>query len=71
MSSKTSDPSLDELPPSPCRRECCLNDQDVCLGCGRSLGEILEWGKADAARRRAICQDAQARLDLRRATPGA
>lgn len=34
----------------------------MCLGCGRLLAEILEWGAADNSRRRAICQEAQARL---------
>ncbi|MES2819112.1 MAG: DUF1289 domain-containing protein [Pseudomonadota bacterium] len=47
---------------SPCRRQCCLDDQDLCLGCGRSLAEILAWGQADSATRRAICSKAQARL---------
>lgn len=47
---------------SPCRRQCCLDDRDMCLGCGRLLAEILEWGAADNSRRRAICQNAQARL---------
>ena len=28
---------------SPCVRNCCLNDEDVCLGCGRSLQEITRW----------------------------
>ncbi len=28
---------------SPCQRNCCLNDQDVCLGCFRTLSEITEW----------------------------
>ncbi|MDC7826708.1 DUF1289 domain-containing protein [Pseudomonas sp. BLCC-B13] len=57
-SSSTSSEAVD----SPCRRQCCLDDHDVCLGCGRSLSEILEWGKADSERRRAICQAAQQRL---------
>ncbi|ABR84244.2 MULTISPECIES: DUF1289 domain-containing protein [Pseudomonas aeruginosa group] len=46
-----------EAPPavaSPCRRLCCLDDADVCVGCGRSLAEIREWGKADDSRRRQI-----------------
>lgn len=47
---------------SPCRRQCCLDDHDQCLGCGRSLAEILEWGRADGPRRRQICQAAQQRL---------
>ena len=28
---------------SPCIRNCCLNDDDICLGCGRSLQEITRW----------------------------
>ncbi|MCB1552469.1 MAG: DUF1289 domain-containing protein [Xanthomonadales bacterium] len=36
---------------APCVRQCCLDDQDICMGCGRSLGEILEWHSADAEAR--------------------
>ncbi|MDP3978452.1 MAG: DUF1289 domain-containing protein [Pseudomonas sp.] len=50
---------------SPCVRRCCLDERDVCLGCGRSLNEIRDWGSADEARRRAICQSAQTRLRQR------
>ncbi|RCU45516.1 MULTISPECIES: DUF1289 domain-containing protein [Corallincola] len=28
---------------SPCVRNCCLDDNDICLGCFRSLEEILAW----------------------------
>ncbi|WP_448246808.1 DUF1289 domain-containing protein [Thalassotalea agariperforans] len=31
---------------SPCIRNCCLNEEDVCLGCFRHIDEILAWGKA-------------------------
>ena len=31
---------------SPCIRNCCLNDDDVCLGCNRTLDEILRWAGA-------------------------
>ncbi|WPC05356.1 DUF1289 domain-containing protein [Pseudomonas benzenivorans] len=51
---------------SPCRRQCCLDEQDMCLGCGRLLAEIREWGAADDARRRLICHEARARLQQRR-----
>lgn len=33
-----------------------------CTGCGRSVKEIGEWSKADAARREEICQNARDRL---------
>ncbi|WP_353517867.1 DUF1289 domain-containing protein [Thalassotalea sp. SU-HH00458] len=28
---------------SPCVRNCCLNDKDVCLGCFRHINEIIGW----------------------------
>jgi len=31
---------------SPCVRNCCLNEADICTGCLRSLDEIKEWGVA-------------------------
>ncbi|NOI17241.1 DUF1289 domain-containing protein [Vibrio coralliilyticus] len=32
-----------EKVPVPCVRNCCLDGEDVCLGCFRTLNEILEW----------------------------
>ncbi|WP_417702253.1 DUF1289 domain-containing protein [Pseudomonas sp.] len=57
----SSDPALKPLD-SPCRRQCCLDEHEQCLGCGRTLQEILDWGAADNARRRLICQAAEQRL---------
>nr|WP_298146615.1 DUF1289 domain-containing protein [uncultured Pseudomonas sp.] len=62
--SERPDAASDEVA-SPCRRQCCLDDQDICIGCGRTLAEILEWGQADGARRRSICQSAQERVKRR------
>jgi len=31
---------------SPCVRNCCLDEKDICLGCGRSIEEIIRWGDA-------------------------
>jgi uncharacterized protein len=28
---------------SPCVRNCCLNAEDICLGCYRHINEILAW----------------------------
>lgn len=33
--------------PSPCIRNCCLDQNDICVGCYRSLDEILVWGESD------------------------
>jgi predicted Fe-S protein YdhL (DUF1289 family) len=51
---------------SPCVRNCCLDDQDICLGCGRHLHEITGWSKADEAQRRAILALSRQRLLERR-----
>lgn len=49
-------------PPSPCIRVCCLDDNEVCLGCFRTLSEITGWRDRDADAQRAIL----ARCDERR-----
>jgi len=48
----------EQEPQSPCIRNCCLNEQDVCLGCFRALHEITGWGEADAEERSRILQAA-------------
>lgn len=32
---------------SPCIRQCSLDEQDICLGCHRTLDEILGWHSMD------------------------
>ena len=49
-----SDRSTQPSVQSPCIRNCCLDEHDVCLGCGRQLQEILHWHQATAAEREAI-----------------
>mgnify|MGYP000468061689 FL=1 len=40
---------------SPCVRNCCLNEQDICLGCFRSLEEIRQWNaSAEKAKARVL-----------------
>lgn len=46
---------------SPCVGNCCLNDELICLGCGRSLDEIREWTLVDDERRKIIVRNAEAR----------
>jgi predicted Fe-S protein YdhL (DUF1289 family) len=57
------------LPPptvidSPCVRNCCLNDDDICLGCGRSLQEISRWSISDDAGKQLILLVATKRREL-------
>jgi predicted Fe-S protein YdhL (DUF1289 family) len=54
---------------SPCVRNCCLDDDNVCLGCGRTLDEIIAWSTAGDADKRAIldrCRERAAERQQRR-----
>lgn len=51
--------------PSPCVRNCCLDEQDVCLGCGRLLSEILVWRDASPTERETILVLSAQRLAAR------
>ena len=33
--------------PTPCVRNCCLDENDICLGCYRSMAEIMRWSEAN------------------------
>ncbi|PKG97153.1 DUF1289 domain-containing protein [Paraglaciecola sp. MB-3u-78] len=41
---------------SPCVRNCCLDDKDMCLGCFRMLDEILIWSNASSQQQVDIVQ---------------
>lgn len=51
---------------SPCIRACTLGEDDVCVGCGRSLDEITIWSSAPQARRLEILAISAERLNRRR-----
>lgn len=57
------DPRKAPLDPlkSPCVRNCCLDDEDVCMGCGRTLDEIRSWSTLDDSARREALALAEAR----------
>ena len=55
---------------SPCVRNCCLDENDVCLGCGRELQEILRWQQSTSAEREIILSTSRQRLALRRERRG-
>jgi len=50
---------------SPCIRNCCLDKNDVCLGCGRTVEEITRWGEAGDEEKRKILIAAKKRKDRR------
>jgi predicted Fe-S protein YdhL (DUF1289 family) len=50
---------------SPCVRDCCLDEGNVCMGCGRSLEEIVRWATASDADKAAILARSRERLRAR------
>ena len=52
---------------SPCVRDCCLDAAEVCMGCGRTLQDILRWHAASDEEREAILAAAKIRVAERRA----
>jgi len=53
-------------PLTPCVRNCCLDDEDICLGCHRALAEILAWGNASDAEKRDVLGRCRLRRERRR-----
>jgi hypothetical protein len=47
---------------SPCVRNCCLDKWDICIGCGRTLEEIVLWGDVDENQRQLILLRAKKRV---------
>jgi uncharacterized protein len=39
---------------SPCVRNCCLNENDICLGCFRTIAEIVAWSQSNSEERKTI-----------------
>jgi uncharacterized protein len=58
-------PPPSDSPASPCVRNCCLDDDNVCLGCGRSLDEIVAWSASGDAQKRAILERSRVRATER------
>jgi predicted Fe-S protein YdhL (DUF1289 family) len=50
---------------SPCVRNCCLDGDDVCLGCFRTVEEIMQWGEAADKEKLAILDRALQRRSER------
>ncbi|WJG10829.1 DUF1289 domain-containing protein [Aliiglaciecola sp. LCG003] len=56
---------IDKSIPSPCIRNCCLDRQDICVGCFRSIDEILRWSNASFNQQQQIMKAAELRKNTR------
>lgn len=50
---------------SPCIRNCCLDDDDICVGCYRSLAEITRWSLVNDSAKMEILAAAETRRAMR------
>ncbi len=50
---------------SPCVRNCCLDDDDICLGCFRTIDEIIQWGESNDEEKQVILDEAEKRRGSR------
>jgi len=46
---------------SPCVRNCCLDEDDICMGCFRSLTEITQWTLVDDETRVSFLKNCESR----------
>ena len=54
---------VSELEPlTPCIGVCRLDRENVCTGCGRTLGEIARWSQMSRAEQRRVMSELAARL---------
>lgn len=51
----------EEMIESPCVRNCCLDNDDICLGCHRSLSEITAWASMSTEERKVVLQNTKQR----------
>ncbi|WP_462157575.1 DUF1289 domain-containing protein [Pseudoalteromonas sp. GB56] len=59
--SKRIDIKTEQTVKSPCIDQCCLNPDDVCVGCFRTLDEILDWSASTNEQKRAIVRNCEQR----------
>lgn len=63
------DPSA--LAPSPCISICRMDERNgLCLGCHRSIEEIIAWGRLPENGKRAVWQAIRRRAGIAQQTPG-
>jgi predicted Fe-S protein YdhL (DUF1289 family) len=60
QSYKPTNPNKNQLS-SPCVRNCCLDDSNICLGCFRSLDEITKWTEVNEQTRQRFLENAKNR----------
>lgn len=50
---------------SPCIRNCCLDQHDVCLGCYRHMDEIMAWQRLNVKAKLTVLNQCRLRKEQR------
>ncbi|MGH8283511.1 MAG: DUF1289 domain-containing protein, partial [Gammaproteobacteria bacterium] len=58
--------NMSESTASPCVRICCLDDDNICIGCGSSLDEIRRWSEMPEQDKLETLRQADERCEARR-----
>jgi len=45
----------------PCIKRCCLNEEEICLGCFRTFNDMLLWNKATIEEKQEMLRIAEKR----------
>jgi predicted Fe-S protein YdhL (DUF1289 family) len=57
-------PQLPAKPASPCIQVCTLDDDQVCIGCGRTVDDIIAWTRlSDEEKWTVLAQSAERRTE--------
>ncbi len=56
---------MSEVVKSPCISVCALDEEDICMGCFRSMREITDWSSYNEEQKRAVVVEANARMKAR------
>lgn len=55
---------------SPCVSVCCLDEDDICIGCGRTLDEIRRWSDMlEHEKRETVLRSIERRAERKRRYP--
>lgn len=52
---------MNDYLPSPCTRNCTLNNDDICVGCFRSYQEIVDWNRMGSDKQREVLKKCELR----------
>lgn len=60
------DPNSPSIIKSPCVENCCLDQDDICVGCFRHLNEILGWHEYSDEKKQQVLVNCQERHKARK-----